>query len=151
MKKKKKICSVSGCCDDPYLGGRCKKHHIEHSHRAECREKAVHALHTGLVDKCLPGDPDLRNELLRLRKWWDRACHSVQTQHDVDFMPFEEAEYALEWCISLAQEIIEAELGLRTGKTASDSLAATRYWVWDRFKNLENGLHSNGLPRNADK
>lgn len=125
--------------------------HPENSRRAQGREMAKHALHTGKVGDRLPDDAALRDELSKLRKWWDRACLAVQTRHDGDLMPFDEAEYALEWSVSLAREIVDAELALREGKTVSDSLTATRYWVWDRFNNLERGLRSNGVERNADK
>ncbi len=133
------------------MGGLCEKHHTDQSGRAQRRDAAIHTLHTGAVDDRLPDDQALREELIKLREWWYRACRAVQTRHDTKFMPLDEAEYAIEWCIALAQEIINAELALRTGKTVSDSLATTRYWVWDRFKNLEGGLRSNGLSRDASK
>lgn len=62
-------------------------------------------------------------------------------------MPADEADAALEWCIALAQEIIDAERAHRTGGRVSDKLEATRHWVWDRFNNLEAGRHSNGTAR----
>jgi hypothetical protein len=65
-------------------------------------------------------------------------------------MPLDEAEYALEWCIALAQEIVAAEYRLRNGLGISDlRLDFTRRWVWERFSNLEAGLRSNGLTRAA--
>ncbi len=108
MKKKKKICSVSGCIDAPYLAGLCEKHYKEHSQRTHHRDVAIQTLHTGTVEGRLPDEPSLREELSKLREWWDRACRVVQSQRDAEFMPLDEAEYALEWCISLAQEIIDA-------------------------------------------
>jgi len=62
-------------------------------------------------------------------------------------MPLDEALFAQSWCISLAQEIIDAELATRKGERFSQSLDITREWVWDRFKNLEAGLRSNGTKR----
>jgi len=64
-------------------------------------------------------------------------------------MPADEAEYATEWCIALAIEIVDAELALRDGRAVSNSLADTRAWVWERFNNLEAGLNSNGRPRTS--
>ena len=150
--KKKRVCRVSGCNDVPYLGGLCKKHHDEYIRRTQRRDAAIHALHTGAVGERLPDDTSLREELLRLRQWWARACNAVQRQRDEEFMPLDEAEYALEWCITLAQEIIDAELLFRAGKNSTyDSLLANRSWVWERFNFLESGLRSNGLPRNLGK
>ena len=79
--------------------------------------------------------------------WWNRACGVVQSQYGTELMPLDEAEYACEWCIALAQEIVDAEIAVRAGKRIPDSLEATRFWVWERFKFLETGLRSNGLPR----
>jgi hypothetical protein len=59
----------------------------------------------------------------------------------------DEAEYAIEWCIALAIEIVDAEMLYRNGEMPLDSLTHTRFWVWERFKNLENGLRSNGIER----
>lgn len=62
-------------------------------------------------------------------------------------MPLGEAEYAIDWCISLARELLDAEDAIAMGKKASSSLEITRAWVNERFENLESGRVSNGLPR----
>ena len=62
-------------------------------------------------------------------------------------MPREEADYALEWCIALARELVAAELAIREGQEPGFSLETTRAWVWERFRSLKAGLRSNGLPR----
>ena|SRR3989442_9408380 len=149
MTRRKRLCRASGCSEEPYLGGLCRKHHEEKTIRTQRRDVAIHTLHTAMIEGRLPNDRTLREELLRLREWWDRACIAVQTNRGSELMPLDEAEYALEWCISLAQEIVDAERALRDGNTVGCLLAATREWVWDRFKNLEAGLRSNGLPRNT--
>lgn len=62
----------------------------------------------------------------------------------------DEVEPAKEWCISLAQEIVDAEIAIRNGVRPSYTFEATRLWVWDRFNNLESRLMSNGVPRQND-
>lgn len=144
-------CRASGCAEVPFLGGLCRQHYDEADRRAQRRRAAIDALHTAVIDDRLPDDLALREELTRLRKWWDRACSAVQTKRDSALMPADEADYALEWCIALAQEIVDAERAARGGKKAEDTLACTRHWVWERFGNLEAGLRSNGIARSAGK
>lgn len=115
------------------------------------RDQAIDALHTLVVGGRLPDNEALRIELLELSRWWQMACNAVQTNREVELMPLEEAEYALEWCIALAGELVAAELAFRDGRAASHSLVGTRTWVWGRFKNLDAGLRSNGLPRRDDQ
>lgn len=147
MRRQHKTCRERNCEEPPYLGGLCEKHHEEDSLRKRRKEAAIQCLHVGVVDGRLPENPELREELSRLRKWWNRACQAVQSRHDATHMPLDEADYALDWCIALAQAIMDAELAFRSGERIPDSLAATRHWVWDRFNNLEAGLRSNGTPR----
>jgi choline dehydrogenase-like flavoprotein len=147
MKKNIRRCRVSGCPEDPYLGGLCKAHHEKDAVHDRRRDAAVHALHTAMINDRLPDDPTLREELFQLREWWNRACLAVQAQRSGHLMPLDEAEYALEWSISLAQEIVDAEIAVRNGRPVGKSLDATRDWVWGRFRNLEAGLQSNGVPR----
>jgi hypothetical protein len=148
MKNRKRTCNVYDCTNEPHSGGLCKKHYKEESFKHERRERAIQTLHIGTIDDHLPVDKSLGDELSRLCKWWDRACLVLQTNRGTELIPTEEAQYALEWCISLAQEIIDAEIAIRSGKKVSISLNLTREWVWNRFKNLEAGLASNGLKRN---
>lgn len=142
-------CSEHGCAESPFLRGFCKRHHEERGVSERRRNEAVDALHTGAVDGSPLGGPTLRDELQRLRRWWHSACDSLNyaTPHAIFG---DEAEYALSWCISLAQEIISVERQVRNGGSAeTPMLDATRVWVWERFGFLENGLHSNGTPRSA--
>lgn len=145
MARKKKLqCSL--CEEPPYLGGFCKEHHAERTDKMQKREAALKALHFGTVGDRLPDDLALRDELLRLREWWDRACRSVNYQIQ-DQVLLDEAKYAVEWCIALAQEIVQGEEAIRDGHPVPYSFKATRGWVWDRFSNLEAGLMSNGVKR----
>jgi hypothetical protein len=148
---KPRSCREPRCDEAVHLGGLCQKHHEEDSRRSRRRDAAVGALHTLIIDGRLPEGPGLREELLNLRPWWDRACDAVQTNRGSQLMPLDEAEFALEWCISLAQEIVDAELAVRSGRTIENSLGYTREWVWERFKNLEAGRRSNGLARDAGR
>jgi hypothetical protein len=111
------------------------------------RASARTALDSGAIDGDVPSDPALRDELLRLRRRWYLACQVVRENRGTPLMPVNEAEFATEWCIALAQEIVEAHHALGAGKPMPSSVASTRSWVWERFRNLDAGLRSNGAPR----
>jgi hypothetical protein len=147
MNRKNLICQKSACSNEPYLGGLCQVHHKEDQSRKQLRDDALTALHSGIVDGNPPRDPDLCSELDRLRVYWDRACLVLQTQHGTDLMPLDEAEFATDWCITLAQRIVEAQRKLTTGDALPMPLTLTRKWVWERLRNLDAGLRSNGTRR----
>lgn len=147
MRKKRRTCIARGCEEEAAIGGYCEEHYQDHTREEARRNAAVSALHTGLVAGQLLENQPLREEFFKLQDWWHDACRSVQTKRDVRNVPYDEAEYALEWCIRLAQEIIDADAVIKAGKTTDYQLDHTRQWVWDRFRNLEAGLRSNGLPR----
>jgi hypothetical protein len=65
-------------------------------------------------------------------------------------LPLSEAEYAIDWCIALAKELLSAEDALAIGNKPSSSLEITRGWVNERFENLNADFTSNGLPRSED-
>lgn len=146
MRKRKFCCSQSDCDEPLQFAGLCSEHYAEQQEKRQQRDAAVRALHRGDVEGGLPHDPELREELQRLRQWWDKACFSVNHQIQ-DKVLLDEAEYAIEWCISLAQEIVLAEKASRAGEPRPYTFAATREWVWRRFSNLEAGLMSNGVTR----
>jgi hypothetical protein len=147
VSKKKKECVVKGCYSDPYQSGLCQEHHEKNIVRKLRRDAALNALTTSAIDCRIPDDLRLREELFLIQKWWNRACTALRTNYGCDLMPLNEAEFALEWCISLSEEIIDAERAIRSGKAPDYSLEMTRKWVWDCFRNLEAGLKSNGMPR----
>lgn len=147
MRKKTRVCEHDRCSEPPFLGGLCQRHHEEESSRRQLRDDAVRALHAGVVDGGPLKDPELEADWLRLVDRWHRVCLVVQTAHGTPEMPHEEAEYATDWCISLAQEIIKATRARMRGDHVASSLAMTRQWVWERFDNLERGLRSNGTSR----
>ena len=140
-------CKSSGCKEALYLGGFCGKHYKEDEAKRRRRDEAVHILHMSVIGDESLRTPELRDELHRLQEWWQRACWALRLQR-TDTVLQDEAEYAVEWCIALAQEIVDAERSTRGGQPATTPhLDTTRHWVWDRFSNLERGLMSNGVSR----
>ena len=146
-KRKLKTCTASRCEESPYLGGLCKDHYEEREDRRRREDAAVEFLHSGVIDGRLLQDSELQNEFQQLSKWWGRVCQAAQTRRDAIHMPIEEADYAISWCTSIAQRIIEAELAFRAGMEIPPLLKAQREPYWERFRNLEAGLASNGVPR----
>lgn len=133
------------------MGGRCENHYLDEKRRRERYNEAIQALHTGAIDGKVATHETLREEMSQLRRRWDCALLVLQTRHGTFEMPLDEAEYATEWCIALATEIIDAERAHRSGKDDQSKLELTREWVWERFHDLEAGLRSNGLPRDDPK
>lgn len=147
MKVKRYTCRKSGCLKEPYLGGLCRTHHDEDEARRQLHDDALTALHSGVIDDELPSDQSLRDELNRLREYWSRICSVLHAQRGTPAMPLDEAKYATDWCISLAEEIVKAQRQVAAGKTISTSLEFTGQWVWERLQNLDAGLCSNGTRR----
>ena len=141
-----RACRVADCGNLATLAGLCDLHASEDRTSRENRDMALRLLHFGQVEGRCPADKKLRSELDDLREWWFRACNSVNTGSQ-DEVLLDEAEYALEWCIRLAEQIGLAELSLRAGDSVPVSLQSTSRWVWERFTNLEAGLASNGVSR----
>lgn len=150
-KRKLKTCTAPRCEEPPYLGRLCKDHYEKMEDCRRREDAATQFLHTGIIDAQLIQHPELRDEFHQISKWWDRVCQAIQTRHDAIHMPLEEAEFAISWCTSIAQLIIEAELAFRAGKEISLLLRAKREPYWERFHNLEAGLASNGTPRRISK
>jgi hypothetical protein len=144
--RRKRECKKNGCSESIYLNELCQEHYEEKVANEQRRKAALKALHTGKIDRYPPENPELRDELFRLRKWWDRACDVLNYNREDEVLS-DDAQYAADWCIALAQEIVDAEIAFRNGNPPSKSLAETRAWVWERFHNLEMGLMSNGVKR----
>jgi hypothetical protein len=138
---------MGGCSGALYLGGLCRLHYDEQQERDRKRRDSLNALHYGTVDGALPGDPMLRTELEKLRQYWSRVCSVLQTENGTPVMPLDEAPFAQEWCISLAEEIVSAQRSISAGGKSGYESTFTRGWVWERLHNLDAGLRSNGLPR----
>lgn len=145
--KRKKSCQHDDCSEPPYLGGLCELHAAEARFKSQRREDAVSALHLFTIDSVAPSDPTVKEELLRISKWWRDACDAIKHQRQ-DTVLRDEAEAATSWCIALAQELVDAERAYRDGSKYDRTLLdATSQWVWERFMNLERGLMSNGVER----
>ncbi len=145
MRKKLPQCKKPRCDELAEIGGFCQMHYDEHLEEERLNSLAVQTLHGG-VHAYVITDSNLRDEFHKLQRWWSTACHAVNIQVK-DTILMDEGRYAVEWCISLAKEIILADQALKAGKAVSPSLDYTRGWVWDRFSNLEAGLMSNGVMR----
>lgn len=146
-KKRKPLeCRKEGCIEPPYLGGLCEAHQDEYAAQERRRQAAIEALHYGKIHGIYPKDVDIQKELEKLRKWWHRACDAVNYKREDEILR-DEAEFALEWCIALAQEVVDAEVLIREGKDAVQPFSFKQTWVWERFENLEKGLKSNGIER----
>jgi hypothetical protein len=75
------------------------------------------------------------------------VCH-VLNHNATDDALADEAEFAKDWCIVLAEEIVLSEKAYLNGDNKSrPELQYTRDWVWERFRNLGAGLMSNGVRR----
>lgn len=129
------------------MGGLCKEHHEEDVLRREREAAARQTLETGEVEGRRLENVELREELMQLHERFWRARSVLISQRGTESMPLDEAQYAIYWCEALAHEIRVAEIASREGQMPGYSLEHTRSWVWDRFRNLEAGRRSNGLPR----
>ncbi|WP_428608981.1 hypothetical protein [Sedimenticola sp.] len=145
-KRKQFECRKNGCFEPPHQGGLCKDHHEERAFQDNRREAAIEALHHCTINGIYLTSPDLRNELEKVRKWWHRACDAVNYRREDEILR-DEAEFALEWCISLAQEVVDAEESRREGDENPQPFSFQQTGLWERFENLEKGLMSNGVER----
>ena len=109
----------------------------EHEREQLLRSLAITALHTGTVNDGLIADLTLRDELDRIRKEWNLVCAVSISRRGNDLMPLKEVEYASEWCISLAANIIKAQRDIDAGDQISSNYERTRQWVWEQFRLLE--------------
>jgi hypothetical protein len=143
--KKRHECSAYRCSESPYRNGLCEAHYEENRRKSLRRNAAVSALHSGVIDGRLSDNQELREELIKIRKWCDRACRATNNNFEDELLR-DETEYALEWCIAIAQEIIDEELACRLGRAGNSLSKEIKKTAWERFDNLEAGLMSNGVP-----
>ena len=148
--KKNSICRERNCVESPYLGGYCRRHHDDYKFKEELRRAAVDALWQLTVDRTLFTQKEYLEEARRISKWWTQACGAVISPNPEDTVFAGEAEYATEWCIRLAEQLVLAERAARSGTVVDEyQLKAVSGWVWERFTFLERGLSSNGRPQSA--
>jgi hypothetical protein len=147
MAKRRKDCARLHCYERPFLGGLCERHHDEAERKRLRYDTALVALNTGRIDDEPVGEGALRDEFWRLRDWWSAVCNSMTSNREHPVLR-NETEYAVSWCISLAEYIVDEERDRRAGK--EDAARAHQYLrrdLWERFENLERGLMSNGIAR----
>jgi hypothetical protein len=148
--KKRHECSAYRCSESPYRNGLCEAHYEENCKKSLRRNAAVNAFHLGVIDGRLAATQELREEFVKIKRWWDRACRATNNNFE-DEVLCDETEYALEWCIAIAQEIIDEELAYRLGRVGNPLSKEIKKIAWERFDNLEAGLMSNGVPRSNNK
>jgi hypothetical protein len=111
------------------------------------RETALGTLEAGRIDNEPIRQGPLRDEFYRVQSWWRKVCDSVNSSRQHPILR-DETENAVEWCIELAERIIDEERELRAGREVdSSSHKYLRQSLWARFENLESGLMSNGVAR----
>jgi len=150
MRKKNVSCKKSHCTNPAEVAGFCQKHYDEHIEAERCQSEAINVLHFGTLEGKSFQNKELADEFRRLQVWCYRACDSITLQRE-DPILRDEAEFASSWCISLAQIIIREEKASRLGDNRPFVWDNRRDWVWERFKNLEAGLASNGVARRLKK
>lgn len=147
--KMKNLCKEKYCQEHAYLGGLCERHYEEDKTETKARNDAIRTLHQGLIDDRPVQSEAFREELMRLRDWWSRACRAINDSR-TDPLLHDEADAAISWCITLTKEIIIAERAFRTNSSHDyQNLEDVRHWVWQRFDNLSKGLMSNGIKRST--
>lgn len=146
--KNKSTCRYPHCNEIWHLGGLCSKHYEEGRAKEELRGEAVRSLHWGVIDGVRPSNEVARSELVKIQRWWNEVCNALNFGHKHSVLR-DEVEFAKEWCIALAEQIVNIERAFRAGtlRETDDMFVATQLWVWERFENLEKGLKSNGAIR----
>lgn len=145
-RKKTLTCRRWDCEEAPFLGGLCEAHHEEDRLKQLARRAAIDALSTSCVAGKLPEKPGLKDELLRVIRWWDKACLAVNAGRQ-DNVLLDETQYAPEWCIAIADAIIQEEMNFRQGLDDDATVAFLKKDTWTRFEHLEAGFMSNGVKR----
>jgi hypothetical protein len=149
MAKRRKDCTKLHCTAPPFLGGLCERHHKDAELKRVRHDTALAALNTGQIDNESVAPGPLRDEFWRLRDWWFAVCNSVNEEREHPVLR-DETEYAVSWCIGLAEYIVDEERDGRAGKKDVSHEYLRRH-LWERFENLERGLMSNGIPRPVER
>ena len=149
MAKRRKDCAKLHCSEPPFLSGLCRHHHDESEAKRLRRDAALAALNTGQIDNALVGPGLLRDEFWRLRDWWfDVGSYASRNREHPVLL--DETQYAVEWCVGLAEYLVDDERDRRAGKQDATNEYFRRQ-LWDRFENLQRGLMSNGIPRPPER
>jgi hypothetical protein len=144
---KRKVCKKFRCEEPLYMSGLCRKHFEEADQRHRRFMEAADVLHNGVIDGEYIRPGPLREELQRIQKWWDQVCAAEIAGREHPVLK-DETRFGTDWCVAIAQEIIDAERDLRAGKPGDTEIRRYRRdETWKRFENLERGLMSNGVAR----
>jgi len=148
MAKRRQACAEYRC-DEPVhaSGALCQRHSEEAERNLHRFMEASNVLHTSRIDGEYIGPGPLRDELHRIQDWWRQVCAAGKAGREHPVLK-DETRFGGDWCIAIAQEIIDAERDRRTGKPGDTELRKyLRDETWKRFENLERGLMSNGVTR----
>jgi hypothetical protein len=137
MKRKIPRCGAEGCSELAYSEGLCNVHLDEKGRKEKLHAQAVRALDCGEVDGAVLDDKSLRNDLEQLSDRWRLVCNVVNSQRGTNTFPLAHAQFAVEWCISFAEQIIEAQRSITAGTPVGGSYEHTKRWVWERLRGLE--------------
>jgi hypothetical protein len=149
MAKRRKNCTKLHCTAPPFLGGLCERHHEEAEQQRLRHDTALAVLNTGQIDNESVAAGPLRDEFWRLRDWWFAVCNAVNAEREHPVLR-NETQYAVSWCVGLAESIVDEEREHRAGKEAGvRAHECLRRPLWERFENLQRGLMSNGVARPA--
>jgi hypothetical protein len=147
MGKRKKVCVRFRCNDQPFMAGLCKQHYNESIQKEARRQAGLEALNRTVVDGQIITAGPLREGLYRIQKWWSEVCSADTSGHEHPVLK-DDTSCAVDWCIGIAEYIVNEERHLRAGgKGDMSSYKYQRDRLWERFSNLERGLMSNGLVR----
>lgn len=145
---RKKTCSCYGCDNPPALGGLCEQHSKEVNKKNRRYMEATSFLHTGVIDGEYITEGPLRSEYHRLQVWWIDICNAQKFGNEHPVLK-DETRWGTDWCINIAQQIIEGERDKRAGREPleHDVREYLKQETWKRFENLQKGLMSNGVER----
>lgn len=137
MNRKLRLCQADRCREAACAEGFCRTHYEEHVRRKRSYDQAVRTLHSGEIDGTFTVDRALREDLHALMARWSFVCSAGISQRSNDLVPLEHAEFAECWCISFAEQIIEAQRAINAGEAIPFSYENTKRWVWERLHGIE--------------
>jgi hypothetical protein len=138
MRKTKILCKHKACGLPVEMAGFCVAHYQEDLENRRQETVAINTLHSQSGAITIK-NRELSEELSRLKGLWDIACHAANSNIKNTVLK-DQAPYAVEWCISLAKELILADRALIEGRAVSGSLEYTRNSVWSRFAEIDSQL-----------
>lgn len=133
-----------------YRARLCEEHVAEDDQRQRRRERALDVLHWRIQDTVARRSGVFATDWKELRRRWDEVCGVLNHNQGTASLPLDEAWYAMDWCTALAEQFLGAEDDLEKGIAPTWWLEQERDRVFEKFRHLDAGLMSNGLPRRPD-